>query len=630
VLLDSTFEEKLEEIARQGDTAEGVPIWRRSLRLRLSPQPSEDLPPLRIASPSDPAGADLVVQETLGEGGMGIVQLALQRSLRREVAIKRLKPGDPNAELANALLREAHVGGSLEHPSIVPIYALGADADGQPVLVMKRVEGLSWRQLLAAPTPEFLAGREALERNIDVLIHVANAVDYAHSRGIIHRDLKPDNVMIGAFGEVYVLDWGVALRVGPKGGESPGPVVGTPAYMAPEMLNPCGSVSARTDVYLLGAILHEIVTGETPHTGADLRSVLQSVRFSEPFAYGAGVAPELAAICWRAMDRDPSQRFPSARAFRDALTEFLVHRSSLAVAERATERMRVLFSLLQQSPPASVELIYRAFAECRFGFQQALQAWSGNGTARANLDRCLEAMLRFELDHRRAAAAAALLPELSGPAPELATKVAALDAELAEERERAALQERAEAEADLRLSARARGWLVGTMGVLASGMSLIVGVLERRGVVKLGNEHAIGALALWALLSASAIAYWRRSFLRNAINRQFALLTLMAPVTYAVGHALCLVRGVGLAEAIMYDFLMGAVGFAIIAVLRRGQFSPHTARQPHRSLAAVALLLGCVLIGLFPAYLYELLAAVVLAATLPTAIQWIRPGEGRG
>jgi eukaryotic-like serine/threonine-protein kinase len=269
------------------------------------------LPALRVSSPDRPdPEADILITGVLGSGGMGVVQLAEQRSLRRQVAIKRLhgagrNPGDP--EEPAGLLREALLGGSLDHPNVVPIHALGRDDHG-PLLVMKRVEGRSWSELIATPTVEYLSGRAPMERHIEILIQVCNAVDFAHSRGIVHRDLKPDNVMVGRFGEVYLLDWGVACELESRDTADLGPI-GTPCYMAPEMLFGSGGISERTDVYLLGATLHEIVSGRVRHDGNDLRSVLRSVLLSQPVSYGHEVPEELGAICNRATALWPADRF---------------------------------------------------------------------------------------------------------------------------------------------------------------------------------------------------------------------------------------------------------------------------------------------------------------------------------
>ena len=191
--------------------------------------------------------------------------MAEQRSLAREVAIKTVK--DHAGERArDALCDEAVVTGLLEHPNVIPVHALGCDSEGRPLLVMKRVEGVAWRDLLRDPehpawATHAAAPEDRLAFHLDVLADVSQAAAFAHSRRIVHRDIKPENVMIGEFGEVYLLDWGLAVTAGRE--LEPGTLVGTPAYMAPEMVGG-GRVDGRTDVYLLGATLHEVLTGRPP------------------------------------------------------------------------------------------------------------------------------------------------------------------------------------------------------------------------------------------------------------------------------------------------------------------------------------------------------------------------------
>ncbi len=148
------------------------------------------------------------VKRTLGEGGMGIVHVAQQRSLGREVAIKTLKPEFAQEELILKVLQEAWVTGRLEHPNVVPVYDIVVDAEGRPQIVLKKIDGQPWDQLMHSETDvrkKFRAG-DLLDWNLQIVIEICQAVRFAHARGFVHRDLKPENVMVGEFGEVYVLD----------------------------------------------------------------------------------------------------------------------------------------------------------------------------------------------------------------------------------------------------------------------------------------------------------------------------------------------------------------------------------------------------------------------------------------
>ncbi len=236
-----------------------------------TPWPRPSLPLLRTADVAE-VTADVRVSTLLGEGGMGRVLAAEQVALGREVAVKVVRDGGRAADV-DALLREALIAARLEHPNVVPVHLLGRGEDGAPIFVMRRIEGVPWSDVLrdAAAAPGMFAdARDPLEMHLRVLLEVCGAVQFAHARGILHRDLKPENVMLGAFGEVYVVDWGIALNLAddprlPRIADARG-VVGTPAYMAPEMaLGDAAALSPRTDVYLLGAVLHRVLTGAPPH-----------------------------------------------------------------------------------------------------------------------------------------------------------------------------------------------------------------------------------------------------------------------------------------------------------------------------------------------------------------------------
>ncbi len=360
--------------------------------------------------------ASLQLESVLGEGGMGIVHLARQVALDRRVAVKTLRPQHVSSENVESLLGEAWLAGLLEHPNVVPVYDLGLDKNGVPVLVMKRIEGDAWCDLLA---DDAVARRHALERDllefhVQVLIQVCNAVHFAHSRGVVHRDLKPDNVMIGHFGEVYVVDWGIAA--------APGPVrhmAGTPAYMAPEMLGASASdeVTARTDVYLLGAVLYEVLARRTPHAPGDMRAIVSSILLSQPDV-PADAPEELADLVRACMSRDPASRPQSALEVRKLLERFVEHRGSMALAAQSEERLRELSELLHAEKKDMMRL-YNAYGECRFGFRQALRSWPENARAKEGLREAVSAMLRFEAEQGDARAASLLLADLDEKHPDL-------------------------------------------------------------------------------------------------------------------------------------------------------------------------------------------------------------------
>lgn len=234
----------------------------------------------------------------LGRGGMGEVRSAHDPRLGRDVALKSVEPGDPIR--AARLAREAALTARLEHPGIMPVYEAGRGEDGRPWYAMRLFTGQTLGEALAATASP--AERLRLVRHV---LDAALAVAYAHGQGIVHRDLKPANVLTGAFGETIVADWGLACAIDElKPGE---PGVGTPGYMSPEQAAG-GVVDARTDVYGLGAVLAEVLTGVPP--GDDPRGEVRETR---------GIPAELVAIAERALMVKPDLRYPTASAFADDL-----------------------------------------------------------------------------------------------------------------------------------------------------------------------------------------------------------------------------------------------------------------------------------------------------------------------
>jgi len=357
--------------------------------------PQRQLPELSIdlRTPVDIAavtreGSDFEVVGVIGEGGMGRVVLARQHSLARDVAVKTVKDESKRSS-REALLEEGIITGQLEHPAIVPVHALGLDPSGLPAMVMKRIEGVSWDALLADPAHPGWEGWEGtkedrLAGHLQILTSVCNAVHFAHSRRIVHRDIKPANVLIGRYGDVYLADWGVATTVGTTSQQ----LCGTPAYMAPEMVQG-EAVDARTDVYLLGATLHVVLTGQPRHHGSTLHEALLSAQRSAPHSYGPLVPRELAALCNRACHVSASERPGTAQAFRDELTRYVRHRDARALGDQAIKRVAELEALIADPVPDDQQQrrIERLLLEARFGLEQALAQYAENEPARKALDR---------------------------------------------------------------------------------------------------------------------------------------------------------------------------------------------------------------------------------------------------
>lgn len=282
--------------------------------------------------------------EELGHGGMGVVLRGRDPDLHREVAIKLLRGANDPVRRAR-FITEAQITGQLEHPNIVPVHQFGLDPDGSPWFAMKIVNGETLAELLGrrVTQPE-IARAWPLTRLVGVLIQVCNAVAFAHSRGVIHRDLKPANVMLGGFGEVVVMDWGLgkmlegmSVELSSEPGALPtsplmtldGAVIGTPCYMAPEQARgEIDLLSERSDVYALGATLCELIGGQPPVTGTSVDEVLALVGAGQiklPLVdwQGRRSPRELLAVVRRALATEPDERYASAEALAEDLQRWL-------------------------------------------------------------------------------------------------------------------------------------------------------------------------------------------------------------------------------------------------------------------------------------------------------------------
>jgi serine/threonine-protein kinase len=294
---------------------------------------SSNLSPDAARTEKIPTPPHLLVGKALARGGMGHVHPATDRNLLRHVAMKRLdKDFALKPFYRDAFIAEGQMTGQLEHPNIVPVHELAIDPNGIPYFTMKLVQGSSFERWLARHP---LGSVERIEGGIEILLKVCDALAYAHHRGVVHRDLKPANIMVGDFGQVYLMDWGLAklIRGGPASGDgammnAPGPV-GTPHYMAPEQArgNP-DDVDERSDVFGMGALLFELLSGTSPFGEGSADAIMQrsaqgKIISIDQACSRVGVSRRIRAIAERAVQPDPAHRFQSITELRDAMRAFL-------------------------------------------------------------------------------------------------------------------------------------------------------------------------------------------------------------------------------------------------------------------------------------------------------------------
>jgi serine/threonine-protein kinase len=393
-------------------------------------------------------------------------------------------------------------------------------------------------------------------------------VHFAHSRQILHRDIKPDNVMLGPFGEVYLVDWGIAVSMVedentqlPLAKDAKQPA-GTPGYMAPEMAaGDADLLGPRTDVYLLGAILHELLVGQVRHLGKDLYSIMFSAYRSEPFEYGEDIPEELAQLCNRAMHVDPARRFEDAEAFRQALAAFRRHRSSRQIVRDLEETLGRIEALAQQEVLAVEEVTaaHGLFGTCRFGYQQALRVWAENAEARDGVRRASTAMLTIEVASGNLVEVEALLAEVEVTDAGLLAEIEGLRSRKERESKRLEELEQKEHAMDLSLARRQRGIMTLILGAIWSFGSFGVGQVLRAGKLEMNYENlVIFSVTVAVVISFVVVFMWRRISV-NQINRRLMGFIGVIVVTGLLARLLSWVLGIDPVAGIAMEVLAYAM-----------------------------------------------------------------------
>lgn len=442
-----------------------------------------------------------VPNRLLARGGCGEVWDAVQESLGRVIAIKRLRQEFFEQQVVSSMdaetvrrgfMHEALLTAFLEHPNIVPIYDIGKDIEGRPVLIMRLIKGRPWETLIQgdaeAPLPE------VLDRHIPILVQMAQAVAFAHSRGVLHLDLKPSQVMVGEFGEVLLMDWGLAAVYDREKFDPPNPrdsiwdliprvesidrAAGTPAYMAPEQtgagLYPLGP---WTDVFLLGATLYMILTGKPPHEPVDSSNRLKRAiqcRITPPreAAPQREIPPDLADLCMRALERDPKDRIP-------AVSQFIQELRDLTTGARQRRESRTLAERVEGHLAEATDSDYRILTECEVLLDRAKGLWFDNPAIHPLRMRLLSRYARAAMDNNDLVLARRLILRMdeSEEQQELNAELSAL--ETLGTMEKAELEtlerERRSTEIDLR---SVRGELAGARSVALQAVEAAIAFAE--------------------------------------------------------------------------------------------------------------------------------------------------------
>ncbi|HMO83981.1 MAG TPA: serine/threonine-protein kinase, partial [Lacipirellulaceae bacterium] len=489
---DSSLQHLLKTIWQDAEAESSSPTATIQVRVsHLAGESSLAVQHRRLGSTADVnrGTAEYNLLEYLAQGGMGEVWIAEQTSLRRRVALKTLKDDGRQRDRRDKFLAEAAITAQLDHPNIVPIHDLCIGEDGVPYYSMKLITGSEWGTCLAT-LPR--------EENLRILLQVADAIAFAHSHRVIHRDLKPSNVMIGGFGEVLVVDWGLATRYDGQTWFPPG---GTPAYMAPEMArHQIEQIGAGSDVYLLGAILFEIIVGSPPHLVSNRKGDLIAAAAKNRLAPHPA-HDEFVKVALRAMQTDPAERYANVAEFQQAVRECQRHDASRQRMERAIGDLNVA---RRTSVPDD-------YARSVFGFRDALELWEGNDAARQQLDAATLEYAESAYQQGNFDLGLSLLDASDGRQQALYAKLSA---------------------AKKSRDARARRLLVARFAVVVLSVALagIMAFLSRQQEIhrqRLEEENVQKELARKEALASGAVAEWNRvkaqfSAARATVNRWHA------------------------------------------------------------------------------------------------------------
>lgn|GEM_PF-6255103 len=567
-----------------------------------------------------------VIRE-LGRGGMGRVSVAFEQRMQRLVAVKELLR--PGADAAERFAREALVTARLQHPAIVPVYEAGRWPSGQPFYAMKLLTG--------RPLGDLIRECQTVEERLALVPHllpVSDAVAYAHQKNVLHRDLKPDNIVVGDFGETVVIDWGLAKLLDgppdpvaplelpddplseesqtprpPSSGTRAGTRMGTPGYASPEQAAGL-PIDERTDVYALGAMLYQILTGFAPRSLPGLESMTSlDAPIIKPPEFPKAAPGALVAVCRRALSLDRADRQPSALAFRNDLEAAQQRRSAELLAGETLRKVEALEEELRHAE-RDRHTLYTLFGACRFGFEQVLGRYPDDELATAGLIRAMSAMVRFELDARDLKAARAILADLANPPAELVAELHALEAQLAAEHAHQSELLVLGRQHDVRTGSRTRLALSILIGGAWTAAPPISSLMEP---LAYWHYTLVSAIFLVAILTLGFV--FRKMVTTTAVNRALlggALVLQAAQILMYAGDALL---GIPIAETdTQHLFLWSVVSAGMALALDARVF-----------VSSAAYALGFLVAARYPHARKWLMSAGNLVLTLTAVWLW-RPG----
>lgn len=540
----------------------------------------------------------------LGKGGMGIVLCGQQTVPNREVAIKKVLKA--SGTYKRMLLQEAQITGQLEHPNIVPIHQIIQNENDELLVIMKKVEGKTLLELLPTfqPSDTFELPTTALQ----YLIQICHALEYAHSHEIVHRDIKLENIMIGDFNEVLLMDWGLGMHLLNQIGANPG-VVGTPCYLAPEMLSgKPEDIDVRTDIYLMGATLHHLLIGEARHNGTKVRETLEQAQRSEPIDYPNHIPSIFAQIMNKACARSKSKRYQSMMELREAIETALEHWEAIKLSEQAKRNFEQ-FTVDIAEFKLDVAQVSRHFLRIRTQLESAIDIWSDNQLAKDTLNSLLMFMVDYYIERLEISLAMSLFSDVSNPPDDLTSRIKQAEREykrLTEAHERAQ-------EYDPLQSKSGRKTLIVS---LAAVSVLLVSFAGGYSYFVSQEVTTLRLVYTGSLVSATCILgvfLGRKTLLTNKLGAQmariFTVSSLLATLNHWVGH----MNSESATGIMTVDMFIMAAAYALM-------------RDSVRSAYLIAFIDVCFGITsiFYPQTAHPLLLATILFSTMWALLDWYK------